>query len=61
MVPVPENDLPIDYGNGINSINPDDIASVTILKGASAAALYGSRAANGAIMIATKSGAGSKN
>ncbi|MDV3866641.1 SusC/RagA family protein [Elizabethkingia anophelis] len=53
-------DLPIDYGNGINSINPDDIASVTILKGASAAALYGSRAANGAIMITTKSGAGSK-
>lgn len=53
-------DLPIDYGNGINSINPDDIASVTILKGASAAALYGSRAANGAYMITTKSGAGSK-
>ena len=53
-------DLPIDYGNGINSINPDDIASVTILKGASAAALYGSRAANGAIMITTKSGAGSR-
>lgn len=49
-------DLPIDLGNGLNSINPDDIESVTVLKGASAAALYGSRAANGAIMITTKSG-----
>lgn len=49
-------DLPIDLGNGLNNINPDDIESVTILKGASAAALYGSRAANGAIMITTKSG-----
>ena len=43
-------------GNGLNSINPDDIESVTVLKGASAAALYGSRAANGALMITTKSG-----
>lgn len=49
-------DLPIDLGNGLNSINPDDIESVTVLKGASAAALYGSRAANGALMITTKSG-----
>lgn len=49
-------DLPIDLGNGLNSINPDDIESVTILKGASAAALYGSRAANGALMVTTKSG-----
>jgi len=49
-------DLPIDFGNGLNSINPDDIESVTVLKGASAAALYGSRAANGALMITTKSG-----
>lgn len=49
-------DLPIDLGNGLNSINPDDIESVTILKGASAAALYGSRGANGAIMVTTKSG-----
>lgn len=49
-------DVPIDFGNGLNSINPDDIESVTVLKGASAAALYGSRAANGALMITTKSG-----
>lgn len=49
-------DLPVDLGTGLSSINPDDIESVTVLKGASAAALYGSRAANGAIMITTKSG-----
>ncbi|WP_292010276.1 SusC/RagA family TonB-linked outer membrane protein [Chryseobacterium sp.] len=49
-------DVPVDLGNGLNSINPDDIESVTVLKGASAAALYGSRAANGALMITTKSG-----
>ncbi len=53
-------DLPIDLGNGLNSINPDDIESVTVLKGASAAALYGSRAANGALMITTKSGKSKK-
>jgi TonB-linked SusC/RagA family outer membrane protein len=50
------NDVPIDFGNGISDINPDDIESVTVLKGASAAALYGSRAANGALIITTKSG-----
>jgi TonB-linked SusC/RagA family outer membrane protein len=53
-------DLPIDYGNGINTINPDDIESVTILKGSTASALYGSRGAGGAIMITTKSGKGKK-
>jgi len=46
----------VDYGNAIASINPDDIASLTVLKGASAAALYGSRAANGVILISTKNG-----
>lgn len=46
----------VDYGTGLNDINPDDIESVTVLKGAGAAALYGSRGANGAIMITTKSG-----
>ncbi|CAN5875975.1 SusC/RagA family TonB-linked outer membrane protein [soil metagenome] len=51
------NDVPIDFGNGISDLNPDDIASVTVLKGASATALYGSRAANGALIITTKSGA----
>lgn len=43
-----------DYGTGISDINPDDIQSVTVLKGPNAAALYGSRAANGAIIITTK-------
>ncbi|MCC9138770.1 SusC/RagA family TonB-linked outer membrane protein [Pontibacter silvestris] len=51
------NDIPIDFGNGIADINPDDIESITVLKGPSAAALYGSRAANGALIITTKSGA----
>jgi len=43
-------------GDGLSNINPDDIESMTILKGASGAALYGSRAANGVIMITTKKG-----
>lgn len=43
-----------DYGNAAADINPDDIASVTVLKGAAATALYGSRAANGVILINTK-------
>ncbi|WP_207426600.1 SusC/RagA family TonB-linked outer membrane protein [Pedobacter sp. SYSU D00535] len=50
------NDVPIDFGNGISDINPDDIESITVLKGASATALYGNRAANGALIITTKSG-----
>lgn len=50
------NDSPVDFGNDISQLNPEDIASVTVLKGASAAALYGSRAANGVILITTKSG-----
>ena len=45
-----------DMGNGISDINSDDIASMSVLKGASAAALYGSRAGNGVILITTKSG-----
>ncbi len=49
-------DAPVDFGNGMSDINPDDIENVTVLKGAGATALYGSRAANGAIMITTKSG-----
>ncbi|MEG0888332.1 MAG: TonB-dependent receptor plug domain-containing protein, partial [Bacteroides sp.] len=43
-----------DFGNGANDINSDDVESVTVLKGASATALYGSRAANGVIMVTTK-------
>jgi TonB-linked SusC/RagA family outer membrane protein len=49
-----------DYGTGISDINPDDIESVSVLKGPNAAALYGSRAANGVIMITTKKGSGRK-
>lgn len=45
-----------DFGNGANAVNPDDVESMTILKGAAATALYGSRAANGVVMITTKSG-----
>ena len=49
------DDAPIDYGNGAGDINPDDVESISVLKGPAATALYGSRAANGAIMITTKS------
>jgi len=45
-----------DMGNGLGDLNPDDIESMTVLKGASAAALYGSRAGNGVILITTKTG-----
>lgn len=51
------SDNRVDYGNAISSLNPDDIQSVSILKGPSAAALYGSRAGNGVVLITTKSGA----
>ena len=47
-----------DYGNAIQDVNPYDIESVTVLKGPAAAALYGARAANGAIVITTKNGKG---
>ncbi len=49
-----------DYGNAAADINPADIESINVLKGAAATALYGSRAANGAIMITTKKGKGQK-
>ncbi len=45
-----------DFGNRAQDINPDDIETISILKGASAAALYGSRAANGVVLITTKKG-----
>jgi len=47
---------PRDLGDNMSNINPDDIETMTVLKGATAAAIYGSRAANGAIIITTKSG-----
>lgn len=46
----------ITQGSRLNDINPSDIASITVLKGASAAAIYGSRAANGVVVITTKKG-----
>ena len=46
----------IDFGNGAMDINPDDVATVSVLKGPGAAALYGTRAANGVILITTKDG-----
>lgn len=49
-------DNPVDFGSDMSDLNPDDIEKVTILKGAGATALYGSRAAGGAILITTKSG-----
>jgi len=49
-----------DSGDGISSINPNDIESLTVLKGAAAAALYGSRALNGVILITTKKGSKGK-
>lgn len=52
--------LEVDFGNGASFINPDDIESMSVLKGPAAAALYGSRAANGVILIKTKSGKRSK-
>lgn len=45
-----------DYGNAAADINPDNIETINVLKGAAASALYGSRAANGVIMITTKKG-----
>lgn len=49
-----------DYGNAASDINPDNIESINILRGAAATALYGERAANGAIVIETKKGSRNK-
>lgn len=49
-----------DAGDGLAAINPDDIESISVLKGNAAAALYGARAANGVILITTKSGTARK-
>jgi len=45
-----------DFGSAINDINPDDVESISVLKGPNAAALYGARASNGVIVITTKKG-----
>ncbi|HWR94899.1 MAG TPA: TonB-dependent receptor plug domain-containing protein, partial [Flavobacterium sp.] len=50
------NSRSYDAGNGVNDIDPNNIESMTVLKGAAAAALYGSRASSGVILITTKSG-----
>ena len=52
--------MEVDFGNGAGFVNPDDIESINVLKGPAASALYGSRAANGVIVIKTKSGKSSK-
>ncbi|GAC1586379.1 MAG: SusC/RagA family TonB-linked outer membrane protein [Chitinophagaceae bacterium] len=46
----------VDWGNGAAEISPNDISKITVLKGSAAAALYGSRAANGAVVLTTKKG-----
>ncbi|RXF69818.1 SusC/RagA family TonB-linked outer membrane protein [Arcticibacter tournemirensis] len=50
-------DAPVDFGSSLSDINPEDIESVSVLKGPGASALYGYRGANGAIIITTKQGA----
>ncbi len=50
-----------DYGNAVSDLNSNDIASLSVLKGAAATALYGSRAANGVILITTKKGSNNKS
>ncbi|MBA4848915.1 SusC/RagA family TonB-linked outer membrane protein [Emticicia sp. BO119] len=50
----------VDYGNAISDLNPENVESISILKGPSAAALYGSRAGNGVVIITTKNGSKSK-
>lgn len=50
------DDSPVDFGTSLSDINPDDIASITVLKGPAASALYGYRGSNGALIITTKQG-----
>ncbi|HXD77657.1 MAG TPA: SusC/RagA family TonB-linked outer membrane protein [Puia sp.] len=50
-----------DYGSPISDLNPDDVASITVLKSAAATALYGSRASNGVILVTTKKGSNGLN
>lgn len=54
------NDMGVDFGSSVSDVNPDDIESITVLKGPGATALYGSRAAGGALIITTKSGSRQK-
>jgi TonB-linked SusC/RagA family outer membrane protein len=50
----------VDYGNAAAEIDPNDIASITVLKGPNAAALYGARASNGVVLVTTRSGKGTR-
>lgn len=50
------NDTPVDFGNAVSDLNPEDIESISVLKGPAASALYGYQAANGAVIVTTKSG-----
>lgn len=50
------DNMPVDYGSPLGDLNPEDIESVTVLKGPGASALYGQRGANGAVIITTKQG-----
>lgn len=52
--------LPVTDDVGLNSINPNDIESINVLKDVASAAIYGSRAANGVILITTKKGKAGK-
>jgi TonB-linked SusC/RagA family outer membrane protein len=52
--------VPMEYGNPLSTINPKDIAGITVLKDAASTALYGSRGANGVVLITTKRGAAGK-
>ncbi len=54
--PIIGSDNPVDFGSSLSDLNPEDIENISVLKGPGAAALYGSRASNGAIIITTKSG-----
>jgi TonB-linked SusC/RagA family outer membrane protein len=51
-----QSESPVDFGTSLNDINPEDIESVTVLKGPAATALYGARGGNGAVIVTTKSG-----
>lgn len=57
--PFTSSNTTFDYGNALSDINPDDIESLSVLKGPNAAAIYGSRAANGVILITTRKGGNS--
>ncbi|MGV3639418.1 MAG: SusC/RagA family TonB-linked outer membrane protein [Adhaeribacter sp.] len=50
----------IDYGDGISNLNPEDVESISVLKGPNAAALYGQRGSNGVVLVTTKSGSARK-